>query len=215
MEWRSSRYVWLALLTACTKQLAPAPIPAPVVPPVRAAGAPAPGRARLIVDVVEAPVPVQSVVMEPRAVTTPTRTTYQFFEVPHVLCPQTPCVADVPPGNVLLGFPVLGTDDLEVELVHVGPDPSVYRRSLSIYTDNTGGTRVAGILATALGGTALVAGSVFLPIGLAKDSSGMTIAGGVNLGVGAVLLTLGILAINADAPTFRPGSANHFSPTAP
>lgn len=215
MEWRSSRYVWLAALAGCTKQLPPAPIPQPVLPPVQAGGSPAPGQARLIVDVVETPVPVQSVVMEPHPLSSPTRTTYQFVETPHVLCPQTPCVADVPQGNVLLGFPVLGTDDLEVELVNVGPDPSVYRRSLSIYTDNTGTTRTMGIISTALGGTALVAGSALLPIGIAHDSTGMTWAGGINLGAGALLLTLGILAINADAPTFRPGSANHFSPTSP
>ena len=161
MVWRSSRYVWLALLAGCTKQLVPAPIPQPIVPPVQVAGPLEPGRGRLIVDVVETPVPVQSVVMEPRPRAFGPRTTYQFFEVPHVLCPQTPCVADVPQGNVLLAFPVLGTDDLEVELVNVGPDPTVYRRSLGIYTDHTGGTRVAGILSTAIGGTAMLVGTAW------------------------------------------------------
>jgi hypothetical protein len=49
-----------------------------------------------------------------------------------------------------------------------------------------------------------------LPIGLSQDSRGMTIAGGITLGVGAVVMTLGILSLRANASTFRPGASNHF-----
>ena len=94
--------------------------------------------------------------------------------------------------------------------MHIGPEPSVYRRSLSIYEDQTGATRVTGIILTAVGGTSAATGAVLLPIGLAKDSTGMTTAGGITLGAGAALLTLGILMMRADAPTYRPGSSNHF-----
>ena len=80
--------------------------------------------------------------------------------------------ADVAAGNVLLGFPVVGRSAMEVELVNIGPDPSVYRRSLSIYEDRTGTTRVLGIIATAVGGASLMTGAVLLPIGLARDSGG-------------------------------------------
>jgi hypothetical protein len=134
-----------------------------------------------------------------------------LFEVPEVLCATAPCATDIPVGNVLLGFPVVGKPNVtEVELVNVGPDPSVYRRSLSIYNDNTGGTRVLGIIATAVGGTAVMTGTALLPIGLAKDIDGLTVAGSISLGAGAALLALGIWAIRHDAPTYRPGSSNHF-----
>lgn len=101
-------------------------------------------------------------------------------------------------------------DKTEVELVHIGPEPSVYRRSLSIYNDGSGGLRLFGVLATSIGGASAVTGTALLPIGLAKDSSGLTISGGITLGVGAVLLAIGIWAIRADSPTYRPGASNHF-----
>ncbi len=170
---------------------------------------------RLVVDVVEGPAPVQMIKMEAAQQTNARgRVSFRFSEVPATLCAHSPCATDHQLGNVLLGFPVIGKDSLEVELVHVGPDPSVYRRSLSIYEDNTGGTRIMGIIATSVGAAALITGTALLPIGLAKDNSGLTAAGGISLGAGTLLLTLGILAIRADAPTFRPGSSNHF-PLAP
>lgn len=166
---------------------------------------------RLIVDVVEGPAPVQRIQMQPTQQTNANgRVSFRFSEVPDTLCAHAPCATDHPVGNVLLGFPVVGKDALEVELVHVGPDPSVYRRSLSIYEDNTGGTRVMGIIMTAVGSAALITGTVLLPVGLSKDNTGLTAAGGISLGAGTLLLTLGILMIRADAPTFRPGSSNHF-----
>ncbi len=143
------------------------------------------------------------------------RVGFQLFESPEWLCTASPCVADVPAGNVLLGFPVLGNSDAtEVELVHVGPEPSVYRRSLSVYTDNTGGTRVMGIIMTSVGAASAITGTALLPVGLAKGNDGLTISGGITLGVGAALIALGIWAIRHDAPTYRPGSSNHF-PLAP
>ena len=164
-----------------------------------------------MIDVVEGPTPVQRIDMQGKPVDNGRgRTHYRFFEVPATLCSPSPCAVDLPQGNVLLGFPMIGTDNVEVELVHVGPEPSVYRRSLSIYTNNTGSVRVLGIIATALGGTAMMTGTALLPIGLAKDHDGLTIAGGVSLGAGVALLVSGILAMRADAPTYRPGSSNHF-----
>jgi hypothetical protein len=169
-----------------------------------------------VVDVVEAAVPVQRIRMDATQVDAGEgRVSYRLFERPETLCATTPCATDVPVGNVLLGFPVIGKPDAtEIELVHVGPDPSVYRRSLSIYKDDTGGTRLFGIIATAVGGSAAITGTALLPIGLAKDIDGMTLAGGISLGAGAALLAFGIWAIRHDAPTYRPGSSNHF-PLAP
>ena len=89
---------------------------------------------------------------------------------------------------------------------------SVYRRSLSVYEGNTGALRTMGIIGTSVGGAALITGIVLLPIGLADDSDGLTTAGGLTLGLGAAVMTLGILAIRRDSPTYRPGASNHFSP---
>lgn len=210
----SSVGVLVAAVTgaACVKQLPPAATPEAIAPPVDAPAPPPGGHGRLVIDVVEGPTPVQRVRMDARQRTNANgRTSYSLHEVPEVLCPTTPCGIDLPFGNVLLGFPVAGdSNDTEVELVNIGPEPSVYRRSLSIYEDNTGATRVMGIILTAVGGTAATTGAVLLPIGLAKDSTGMTTAGGISLGAGAALLTIGILMMRADAPTYRPGSSNHF-----
>lgn len=186
-------------------------MPQAVAPQVDAAPPPPNGYGRLVVDVVEGPTAVQQIRMESKPVVNSRgRTSYRFTELPGVLCPASPCATDVPAGNVLLGFPVVGKDGMEVELVNVGPDPSVYRRSLSIYEDRTGVTRVLGIITTALGGASLMTGAALLPIGLSRDNGGLTMAGGITLGAGTVALVLGILAIRADAPTFRPGSSNHF-----
>ena len=202
---------------ACVKHLPPAPPPPPLVPPIQAAAAPANGQSRLVVDVVEGPTAVQRIQIEARPeVNAQGRTTYQFSERPEIMCTASPCVADLPPGNVLIGFPVIGNPDAsELELVNVGPDPSVYRRSLSVYEDRSGGLRVFGIISTAVGGSALVTGTALLPIGLAKDNDGLTTAGAISLGAGAALLAFGIWAIRHDSPTYRPGSSNHFPIASP
>jgi hypothetical protein len=181
-----------------------------VVPRIDAA-APSGDGARLVVDVVEGSAPVHRVHMKPEQTDNGQGgVSFRFVEAPELLC-ATPCVADLPRGNLLLGFPVLGDPSaLEVELVHVGPEPSVYRRSLSIYDGRSGAGRVLGIIGTALGGTAVMTGAALLPIGLAKDLDGLTLAGGISLGAGAALLALGIWAIRHNAATYRPGSSNHF-----
>ena len=210
----------LAVLTAClsaacVKRLPPAPTPQAVVPRIDAA-APSGNVARLVVDVVEGPTPVQRVHMKPEQIDNGQgRVSFQFVPSPEVLCPVTPCVTDLAPGNVLLGFPVIGDPEArEAELVHVGPEPTVYRRSLSIYANRAGATRVLGIIGASLGGSAVITGTALLPIGLARDNDPLAFAGGISLGAGAALLALGVWAIWHDSPTFRAGSSNHF-PLAP
>jgi hypothetical protein len=163
-----------------------------------------------VIDVVDGPAAVDRVAIVPEPVTLGARQAYDLSGHAEPLCATSPCAVDLPIGNHILRFPLLGRDAHEVELVHVGPDPSVYRRALSMYGGKPGATRTMGILSTSLGGAALITGTALLPIGLAKDNGSLTAAGGISLGAGTLLLTLGILAIRADSPWFRPGAANHF-----
>ncbi|HEY4180973.1 MAG TPA: hypothetical protein VGM90_29220 [Kofleriaceae bacterium] len=136
---------------------------------------------------------------------------YRFSQSDTVLCEQTPCVAQLPIGNVLVGFPVIGQPEtMETELIHVAESPSVYRRQLSLYEDHTGAMRTLGIIGVPIGAAGLSVGGVLLSVGLSKHEQGMTTAGAITLGSCTALLVMSILAIQHDAPTFRPGSANHY-----
>jgi hypothetical protein len=203
----------LLALVACVKQLPPAPTPAPIAPALPATAPPAQGQGRLVIDVTDGPAPVKRIVMDAQPIKDARGfTRYRLGEAPALLCNPSPCLTDLPVGtNIVLGFPVIGdSNETEVELVHVGPDPSVYRRALSEYHDDTGATRVLGIIATSLGSASAITGAALLPIGLSKDNNTMTTAGGITLGAGALAIVLGILAIRADSPTYRPGSSNHY-----
>ena len=198
-------------LAGCVTRLPPPPPPPAVVPQViQNAPPPAAGQGRLVVDVVDGPAPVQRLGMDPQAIqTSKGRPAVRFFETPRVLCPASPCVTEMAPGNVLLGFPVIGDNDsTEVELVNVGPETSVYRRSLSQW--HQGDTSLFGILMTSIGGASLMTGSALLPIGLAQGNGGMTTAGALTLGGGALMLVLGIWRLRATASTYRPGASFHF-----
>jgi hypothetical protein len=176
----------------------------------------APVTGSLIVDVPEGSVPVYRARLEARKQDNGTRRpTFRFFDLPaEKICDGTPCVIDEPPGNILIGFPVLGCRPaIDFDLVHVGLDPSVYRRSLAIFEDETGAEKIVGIVAASLGAAASITGIVLLPSGISKDNSGLTAAGGITLGAGALALTVGILMIRHDSATYRPGSANHFEAT--
>jgi hypothetical protein len=183
------------------------------MPVVTVTAPPAPGMGRLIVDVAEGPVPVYRAHFEARQQDNGTRRpTFRFYDLPpELLCKETPCVIDRPRGNILIGFPVLGCGPaIDYDLVHVGLEPSGYRRSLGIFEDKTGAEKIVGIIATSLGTAAAITGGVLLPAGLSKDNDTLTAAGGVTLGAGALMTVVGILMIRHDSATYRPGSANHF-----
>jgi len=199
----------VVMTSACTRQLAPAPIPTAVVPVVRIEAPPLQGNGRLIVDVPEGPVPVYRARFEARK---QDNGAFRFFDLPpELVCKQTPCVIDAPPGNILIGFPVLGCRPaIDYDLVHVGLDPRVYRRSLAIFENETGAEKIVGIVGASLGAAATITGIALLPVGLSKDNGALAAAGGITLGAGALVLTAGILMIRHDSATYRPGSANHF-----
>jgi hypothetical protein len=199
--------------TGCVRHLPPLPAPDAIVPATNTASEPEAGKGRLVIDVVDGPTPIQRIQMNAEPFDDGQgRTRFRFYEVPEPLCATSPCVVDLTPGNVLLGFPVTGDgNSIEVELVHVGEETTVYRRSLSHSSHNRGALWVLGIVGTSLGGTSFLTGTTLLPLGLADGNDGLTLAGATTLGGGALLVTLGILAIRADSPIYRPGSAIHFS----
>lgn len=170
---------------------------------------PAQGAGRLIVDVAEGPVPVYRARFEARKQENAGRhMTFGFYDLPpELLCKATPCVIDAPPGNILIGFPVLGCRPaIDYDLVHVGLQPRVYRRSLAVFEDDTGAEKIVGIVGASVGATAVITGGVLMPVGHLA-------AGGITLGAGALALTAGILMIRHDSATYRPGSANDFEAT--
>lgn len=165
-----------------------------------------------MIDVVDGATKVERIYMQPTPVTDGQgRTRYEFVESHEVLCAQTPCVVKLPLGNVVLGFPVTSSPGArEVELVHVEASPTVYRRALSFYKAPQSG-RSLGVVATSLGGMTIVAGASMLPIGLAKDVDGLTLAGGISLGVGAIVTALGIWSLKGTSSSYKQGSAIHFA----
>ena len=202
--------------TGCVRQLPPRPVPDVIVPSTNTTSEPEAGKGRLVIDVVDGPTPVQRVQMQAEPFDDGQgRTRFRFYEAPEPLCAASPCVVDLTPGNVLLGFPVTGDDrSMDVELVHIGEETAVYRRSLSQYRHNKGALWVLGIIGASLGGTSFLTGTTLLPLGLSDGNDGLTLAGATTLGAGALLVTFGVLAIRADSSTYRPGSAIHF-PLAP
>jgi hypothetical protein len=195
------------------KHLPPAPTPEPRAPAIAPAEPPEEGRGRIIVDVVDGPSRLHIVRMDPEEIQgSDGKPRFRFAEAYELICETTPCVIDPLAGNVLLGFPVIGDPSaMEIELVHVTAETSVYRRALSRRHHRPANSRfVLGVLATSLGAASAVTGTALLPIGLAKDNDGLTLAGSVTLGVGAVAVVLGIWAIRLEADTRRPGSAVHF-----
>ncbi len=57
------------------------------------------------------------------------------------------------------------------------------------------------------GAIAAVVGVVLLPVGLATDEDGLTIGGAINLGVGAALMSVGILGIVRSPSVEQPGAS--------
>jgi hypothetical protein len=126
------------------------------------------------------------------------------------LC-TSPCVLDLPTGRHVLGFPIHGGGRrLETDVVDFGAQPMVYRRTLGSF-EGAGAGLPLGIVGTTFGAIAAVVGIVLLPVGLANGEDGMTIAGAINLGVGATLMTVGIVGIVMNPNVERPGAAVRFA----
>jgi hypothetical protein len=209
-----AHFLCVALVTAsmpaCVRRLPASPIPAPMIPAVAQTAPPAPGMGRLVVDVVQGPTPVQVAGLSTSPIQRGSVTTYRLGLARQPLCSPSPCAADLPLGNHVIQFPVIGNDDWDEELVHIGPDPSVYLRDLSLYQPASGAGYALGIVLESVGAASAITGVALLPVGLSKGNDGLTTAGAITLGAGALMIGVGYLLWRKDAPTYRPGSSNHF-----
>jgi hypothetical protein len=192
----------LSFAVGCVHILPPPPIPGPVQPPPL--GTPIPvGQGRIYIDVVDGPTDIRAV--HPVTVQdTFNGEVFEETELETVRACRTPCVLDLPLGHQLLAFPMHYTLGEDVQDVLISPTPSLYRRALGS-RKRAGAGFVLGVLAVTFGGTSAVTGAALLPIGLATNGSGLTTAGGITLGVGAVLTALGIWAMAVNPTYAQPG----------
>jgi hypothetical protein len=121
----------------------------------------------------------------------------------------TPCSGPLFP----LQFVVLSSQESDPVLLEVGRLPPgdllVSGKPLQ------DGMYAGGIVATTLGGMALVVGITLTAVGLAKDRNGMTTAGLITGGVGALAVPGGIYLIVKALPRVTVGGAPpYFSGTA-
>ncbi len=193
-----------ALIAAgCIHALPPPPTPGPVDVP-RVAAPVAPGYGRVYVDVVDGPTEVR--VVKPVTVDTTLNDevfTNEMLEV-QALC-TTPCALDLALGRHTLAFPMRGAGGDDLVDVSASPNPTVYRRALGLRRSGGAGF-VLGVLGATFGGMSFTTGAALLPVGLAKDSHGITLAGEITLGAGALLTALGVWAI-ADHPLLEQAGA--------
>jgi len=120
------------------------------------------------------------------------------------LC-TTPCALDLALGRHTLAFPMRGAGGDDLADVLASPNPTVYRRALGLRRSGGAGFAL-GVLGATFGGMSLATGAALLPVGLAKDSHGMTLAGEITLGAGALLTAVGVWAI-ADHPLVEQAGA--------
>jgi hypothetical protein len=183
----------LALAAAgCIHALPPVATPGPAAPP-RASAPVAPGYGRIYVDVVDGPTNVRVV----KRVTVNEEVNDQEIETEtlevETAC-TSPCVLDLKLGRHTLAFPMRGSGGVDLARVIASPSPSVYRRALG-WRRSGGAGFALGVLGASFGGTSFVTGAALLPVGLAKDRHGLTLAGEITLGIGALLTAAGIWAI--------------------
>jgi hypothetical protein len=183
----------LALIAGgCIHALPPRSIPGPVIPPPETTPL-APGLGRVYVDVVDGPTEVRVV----KPITVSEKVGDDEIETDELedqaVC-TSPCVLDLPLGRHLFAFPVRGAGGVDLASVFASPSPTVYRRALG-WRQSGGAGFILGVLAATFGGASFVTGGALLPTGLAKDNHGLTLAGEITLGVGAVLTATGIWAM--------------------
>ena len=185
----------------CVHRIAPPPTPDLILPPPLEAPIP-PGQGRVYIDVVDGPTNVRAVEWVSVQITVGGQV-FDDDELETKARCRTPCVLDLPLGHRLLAFPVRLSSQVDVDDVSVSSTPSLYRRALGSRRSGGAGA-VLGILGISFGGLSLATGAALLPLGLATGDSGMTTAGAITLGVGAVLTALGIWAVIENPALVQP-----------
>jgi len=197
----------LFLSAGCVHVFPPPPTPDRMQPPQLDRPI-APGQGRIYVDVVDGPKDVRVV----HPVTVQQTLNDQVFdstELETVRACRTPCVLDLPLGHQLIAFPMHHSLNDDVQDVLISTTPSLYRRALG--SSRRGGAGFAlGVLAVSFGGSSFVTGAALLPVGLATDRGGLTTAGAITLGAGAVLTALGIWALAHNPILEQPGAGAQY-----
>lgn len=199
----------LVSLVGCTRTLPRQTVPQAVAPDVAQSAPPPAGTGRLVVDVPGASVPVTQMTLQAQ----PRGERFTLHEEPTVVCPATPCVLDLPIGNVALAFPVRGreTELSTPELVHVGSTPSVFRRSLDLYVNDRRGMYITGAITTVLGVLGVIVGlAVYRGADEGPAGNEQRLGGVLTMAGGGVLVIPGYLMVRFGAPTRTPGASVHF-----
>jgi len=177
----------------------PAPSEAPVPP----------GYGRIYVDVVDGPTQVQVVeVVEGTEKVGDQDMETETLEVQSVC--RSPCVLDLKLGQHTLAFPMRGSGGVDLADVTASSNPTIYRRSLG-WRQSGGAGFALGVLGAAFGGVSLVTGAALLPVGLAKDRSGLILSGEITLGVGALLTAAGIWTIVKNPVSEQAGAGAQYA----
>ena len=210
---RASLLLVPLLLASCVVRLAPPPTPGPAVPP-RSAAPIADGFGRAYLEVLDGPTDIYTLEVRTLRMAVGRERISARMLAGGRLC-TTPCVVDLPLGTHTLAFPVRGGHNLDLVDIDVGDRPFLYRRVLARRSSGGAGEAL-GVLGVTFGGLSLATGATLLPIGLATEHDGMSLAGGVTLAAGAALLVAGIYALAANPAHEQPGvGASYPLPTAP
>ncbi|TAK23845.1 MAG: hypothetical protein EPO40_25130 [Myxococcaceae bacterium] len=219
--------VTLALaLGACSTRYLPAPrAPERVAPTgVVEASAPREGEGQITLDVVGGPARIDLVTER----TQPASGTQVWavrgrasFTAPgpqittRPLC-VSPCVANLPFGQHELSF--TSTDDSSrrssTGFVTVTPHPAVVRHAMGYQETHAGGV-VTAVLLSAFGVAATLAGTALVAIDSQPQAHGLGVAGFTTLGVGAALVTSGIIVGVNSRPDSQPGTTVQWVPSPP
>ncbi len=200
--------VLLALAAAgCTHTLPAVATPGPTDVPSSTSPVP-PGRGRIYVDVVNGPAQVDVVKsVEVTEQVNDLSLDTEELEVQSVC--MSPCVLDLPLGPQVLTFPMRGSGGTEVVHVLASPRPTIYRRALG-WRKSGGAGFVLGVLGATFGGASFATGAALLPVGLANHRNDLTLAGGITLGAGAIVMAVSIWAIMHDPVMEQPGAGAQY-----
>jgi hypothetical protein len=167
-----------------------------------------PGYGRVYVDVVDGPTVVRVVKPVEVSETLNDEVVTSTVLEDQLAC-TSPCVFDLRVGEHLLAFPMRGNGGTDLAHVIASPRPTAYRHALG-WRKSGGAGFALGVVSVAFGGMSVTTGAALLPVGLVGDSHGLTLAGEITLGVGAVLTVLGIWAMANSPSLVQPGAGAQY-----